>query len=141
MLPFEPEELAPMQERLPAALAEATEVMKMAKRLVESGKLTDLPCPGLRRENIFDWPDGLRMTISHDRLANGVQLHVSASPTDGELMNKLLTMADAEERTKYLESDIISRFHRLSQSSAEIELVMVTQQSVMHFFGPALKVF
>lgn len=71
MLPFEPEDLDRMRARIDAALVETFEVWSP----------TCTTGAGEVRRCVFDWPDGMRMIISFDRLARGEApvLHISAS--------------------------------------------------------------
>ncbi len=73
IVPFEPEPIEEACERFPVALETTYEAWR-----------SDLPGwnrPGQKRENIFDFEDGLRLMVSRDVLHAGGEpvIHVSAS--------------------------------------------------------------
>lgn len=70
MLPFQPETVERMIGRFPQALE---------KTWLVTDPMPDRP--GLHREHVFDFPSGMRLLISRDRLlpVEPAKIHVSAS--------------------------------------------------------------
>jgi hypothetical protein len=71
MLPFEPQPENVLKARYPDAVKETIDIEKIDKGEIER--------PGLNREHVFDFFDGLRLVISRDKMGLNTVLHVSAS--------------------------------------------------------------
>jgi hypothetical protein len=68
MLPFISEPIEQLKARFPKALEKVWVItIPMPDR------------PGLHRENVFDFPNGIRLLISRDNLIDKTEIHVSAS--------------------------------------------------------------
>lgn len=69
MIPFEPESIEKLKERLPKALEK---IWKVTNPMPDR--------PGLHREHVFDFESGIRLLISRDQLKREKpEIHVSAS--------------------------------------------------------------
>ena len=71
MLPFKPETIEALKVRYPAALERVFDVREL------TGPVDDRP--GLKREHVFDFEDGLRLIVSREMHDRGLCLHLSAS--------------------------------------------------------------
>jgi hypothetical protein len=71
MLPFEPEIEETLKARYPEAIRD----------VVDIGKIGSNPevRPGLSREHVFDFFDGLRLIVSRDKMDLTTVVHISAS--------------------------------------------------------------
>jgi len=74
MLPFEPQEMKTMMARYHEAVKETNDV-----ELIAAGKA---PVPSKDRKHVFDFPDGLRVIVSVDKVGVDLRLHVSCSGND-----------------------------------------------------------
>lgn len=78
MIPFEPEPIDEARDRFPVALETTYEAWRAAS--------PEWNVPGEKRENIFDFDDGLRLIVSRDILYPFEEpvIHVSASLYEAE---------------------------------------------------------
>lgn len=97
---FEPEDLAVIKARVPQALAQRFDILAVLE-----GKCLR---PGQQRQNVFDFPDGMRMILSIDCLsAQSTMLHASfsrfAKPArDGEAVLRALVAELLGRRVGFL---------------------------------------
>jgi hypothetical protein len=68
---FQPEPVAKLKKRYAQAFEKAYDVNKIGAGNMDR--------PGLHRENVFDFKDGLRLIISKDQHNGDLYLHASAS--------------------------------------------------------------
>jgi hypothetical protein len=128
--PKNPESLASLQARYPAALEpiyDATAIMAGAIR------------PGEIAANIFDFSDGLRLIISRDRLPDGqVVLHVSASQAEHSRMaDELRLLAGVKPKREVIQTwllDLPRRFRELSGDQRPLEFIGLSDRLIPHFF-------
>ena len=69
---FQPESVAKLKKRYAQAFEKTYDVNKI-------GESQSTDRPGLHRENVFDFKDGLRLIISKDQHNGDLYLHASAS--------------------------------------------------------------
>lgn len=107
MLPFRPEPIAALRERLPRAV----------DKIYDATLYSLLPPkerPGMKPEHVFDLPSGIRFIISAESYRSyGLALHVSATvhkgtPAFAELFEQAPAMADAVERFGRTAADALS---------------------------------
>ena len=117
MLEFKPESIGSLKKRYPAALE---------KIWIPDAEMSDRP--GLRRENVFDGENGLRLIISKER-ANAVTtvIHFSGSVDDNlrKPASPLLPLILQEFVTQFRE---ISGDHK-----SIIRMHMISDGGIPHF--------
>lgn len=79
-MPFTPEPVEQMIERFQKALEREFNADKISNG--------DPDRPGVHRENVFDYEDGIRLIISKDRARGNLFIHISASSQKGNVGGK-----------------------------------------------------
>lgn len=105
MLPYQPMSIAENRARFPAAMETIWDV---------ESALCGGPTPGMQegRENVFDFPGGLRIIASRDRLPEGeVVIHFSASAEQGSALWRRIKRPGQERYFNWL---AILRFAEIS---------------------------
>lgn len=88
--------------------------------------------PGLLRDHVLDFSDGLRLIISYDQLPVGVHLHVSATAADGEIVRAMMAMP-MPGRIPYFVGLVTYRMGELGIQ--DMGLLGASQNGVFHFLS------
>jgi len=80
-LSFQPESNEKLAERFSRALDRIYDAEEISNKL-------DADRPGLHRENVFDFEDGVRIIISRDRARDKIFLHLSGISQNGKVSGK-----------------------------------------------------
>lgn len=126
-LPFQPEPIASMRARYPAARKTlyVQEDVAAGRQVAPSGL----------RQHVFDFEDGLRLIISRDRDPTGlVVMHLSASAQDGSHMHGAICrgevgMPEFFDRVKL-------EWQTLSGSTQLPQLIGISDKYVPHWIVP-----
>lgn len=111
-LPFQQESVESMQARFSQALDREFDADKIADGEPDR--------PGLHRENVFDFEDGIRIIISKDRTRGNLFLHLSGSSQLGRVSFKTML----EEMVKRLLVLNQRPFSGVAEASASTEGVI-----------------
>ena len=123
MLPFAPEPLAALQARYAAAVATLVDTTRVVQGLV--------PAPSGDRRHVFDWPDGLRLMVSRERMPDGrCGVHISASLDWGSDLYDAV-VAGALDRVGLL-ALVVRRWSALAGSARTLELLGFSERGVPH---------
>jgi hypothetical protein len=131
MIPFEPEPIAAMQARYPAAVAE------LLTRAMVTGP--DAYQPGALRRHVFDHEDGLRLIVSRENFYPewGEIIHVSASVHDDRAVAQRIMNMRSGPRAQ-METFMIlayAAFERLSQTEWRVARAVMTEpKGIPHWF-------
>ena len=123
MLPFTPEPLAALQARYGAAVATLVDTTRVVQGLV--------PAPSGDRRHVFDWPDGLRLMVSRERMPDGrCGVHISASLDWGSDLYDAV-VAGALDRVGLL-ALVVRRWSTLAGSTRTLDLLGFSERGVPH---------
>jgi len=82
--------------------------------------------PGQKRENVFDFEDGVRLIIGREIIQAKEVIHISGSVSEklytGKLDESLLNL-------------MVNKFQSLIDFPVEIELVAITEKGIPHFIA------
>lgn len=121
-LPFEPEPIATLRARYPAAVAELVPAAEV--------RAERRPAPSKDRAHVFDTETGLRLIVSREQFPDGrIGVHVSAS------WHRSIARATLES----LQAEIAATWAAVSGSGRRLELVAVSPGGVPHFFLETLQ--
>jgi len=123
MLPFAPEPLAALQARYAAAVATLVDTTRVVQGLV--------PAPSGDRRHVFDWPDGLRLMVSRERMPDGrCGVHISASfdPACDAYQDVL----EGDLDPAALLVLVVQRWSALASSARTLELLGFSERGVPH---------
>lgn len=100
-LPYQPEPVAQLRGRLGAAL-----VQRRRRRLVKFGLHDD---PQEVRENVFDFPNGMRLTVWHDADEDCVKVYPQIAGPAGAPVRALFVGLNDDEAVALLHRLILDR--------------------------------
>ncbi len=132
-LPFQPLTATEHRARWPLATARIWDFSDSLP-----GDLPDwVDRPGLHRDQVLDFHDGLRLVVSLDRYADGrqVYLHVSASGHEGTRLGKAL--GRRRVRCEDFHALVLERIRFLCGRAPV--LAFTTPAGIPHFFDPPLE--
>lgn len=129
MLEFRPESDQELAGRFDLAIREV-----VIPDLIASGRRQR---PGMQRENVFDFQDGVRLVVSRDRLPCGVRLHVSCSLVEGSRVAYGLAGKSRVEAVSCFVNDCVRRAERMaSPANLRLDDQFITQGGIVHLvFG------
>ena len=123
-LPWNPEKITVLRARYAAAVTDLYDHGAIAAGVQ--------PRPGTRRRHVFDWPDGLRLIVSRDRLMDGrIGICVSGSVQGNTRLSRWLQTPDPATA---LASLVCQRWQHLARSDRIPQLVgWSSGKGVPHF--------
>ena len=120
MLPFEPETEEELRARYLAAMTRVYDVTGFFEMPADR--------PGLHREHVFDFEDGLRLIISREKRDKDVYLHWSASMEGADLCE--------ESVTKFAEFVMGHMVMLWGSKCGAMRIMMFYSGRVLHFICP-----
>ena len=118
-LPFEPEIDEMLQNRFEKALERVYDVETMMNGGLNEDR------PGVKREHVFDFQDGVRLIISKDRTAKGKTfLHVSGSSYNKKMSPEELIKVMAEKILELHKGNISGVMQAVKTSGGIIHMLL-----------------
>jgi hypothetical protein len=122
MLPFEPESGVLLAKRYPAAV----------ERVYDLHEMWDKRRPGLNRQHVFDFEDGLRLIVSRERHdSDEVMLHWSASIDEGHLQRP--PFQDVQDFTNFVMEHMSTLWDEPGGKQGNVH-VKSSAEGIIHFF-------
>ena len=118
-LPWEPEIDDMLQGRFDKAMERVYDIEDMMSQDLADDR------PGVKREHVFDFQDGIRMIISKDRTAKGrTFLHVSGSSYNKKLTPEELMKSMGEKILELHKGDISGVMQAVKTSGGVIHMLL-----------------
>lgn len=126
-LPFQPEPIEKLAVRYQKAMEKVYDADKITQGQIDR--------PGLHRENVFDFEDGIRLIISKDRTSGRLYIHISGSSTKGPMSGAQM-LKEMLEKFMELRKEPLEGVAEASASGGGIIHVIIRINEDLHGIPP-----